>query len=65
MKILKNFYKYTVLSLLFCVSFSIIDLLKGTAIEFLDNFIKSVCSVSVICVCKIMSHIREFTATKE
>lgn len=53
MNILKRILKIIVEVLLFCTGFTIIDLLKGVSIEYIDNLIKAICSVVVMYGCKL------------
>jgi len=56
---IKKTYQIIVLTLLFCISFSIIDLIKGSDIEYFNNLIKSACSICVIGGCKLLSYLHE------
>lgn len=47
------------LTLLFCMSFSLLDLLKGREVEYVDNLIQAVCTVCIMGVLKVISRIRE------
>ena len=52
MAAVNKFFKPLVLTLLFFVSYSIIDLIKGVGIEYTDNLIKAICTICVIGLCK-------------
>ena len=52
MAAVNKFFKPLVLTLLFFVSYSIIDLIKGVGIEYTDNQIKAIRTICVIGLCK-------------
>ena len=55
MNYFRKAYQFVKITILFCVSFSLIDMLKGSDIEFFENSIKSVCTVCIIGGCKALS----------
>lgn len=55
MNYFRKAYQFVKITILFCVSFSLIDMLKGSDIEFFENSIKSVYTVCIIGGCKALS----------
>lgn len=51
---IRKFFQIIVLTLLFSISFSIIDLFKGSDIDYFNNLVKAACSICVMGVCKLL-----------
>ena len=61
---IKKIFQIIVYFLLFCISFSIIDLCKGSDIEYVNNLVKSACTICVIGGCKLVSYFYEHNQEK-